>query len=109
MKISEAHGDEITEYPEEKYKIKLFGSSKSCKNEIMVDEKEKIFLIQGHPEYHPQFNSHRVAKFFVQFRLKREPTKEEIEKFIDDYINNEDAKNVNIEEYRKMCYYFMKH
>ena len=109
LKISEAHGDEISEYPDEKYKIKLFGSSKSCKNEIMVDEKEKLFLIQGHPEYHPQFNSHRVAKFFVQFRLKREPTKEEIEKFIDDYINNEDAKNVNIEEYRKMCYYFMKH
>jgi len=109
LKISEAHGDEISEYPDEKYKIKLFGSSKSCKNEIMVDEKEKILLIQGHPEYHPQFNSHRVAKFYFQFRLKKEPTKEEIEKFIDDYINNEDAKNVNIEEYRKMCCYFMKH
>ena len=109
LKISEAHGDEISEYPDEKYKIKLFGSSKSCKNEIMVDEKEKILLIQGHPEYHPQFNSHRVAKFYIQFRLKKEPTKEEIEKFIDDYINNEDAKNVNIEEYRKMCCYFMKH
>ena len=109
LKISEAHGDEITEYPDEKYKIKLYGSSKSCKNEIMVDEKERIFLIQGHPEYHPQFNSHRVAKFFVQFRLKKEPTKEEIEKFIDEYINNKDAQNVNIEEYRKMCGYFMKH
>ena len=109
LKISEAHGDEITEYPDEKYKIKLYGSSKSCKNEIMVDEKEKIFLIQGHPEYHPQFNSHRVAKFFVQFRLKKEPTKEEIEKFIDEYINNKDAQNVNIEEFRKMCCYFMKH
>ena len=109
LKISEAHGDEITEYPDEKYKIKLYGSSKSCKNEIMVDEKERIFLIQGHPEYHPQFNSHRVAKFFVQFRLKKEPTKEEIEKFIDEYINNKDAQNVNIEEYRKMCCYFMKH
>ena len=109
LKISEAHGDEISEYPDEKYKIKLFGSSKSCKNEIMVDEKEKILLIQGHPEYHPQFNSHRVVKFYIQFRLKKEPTKEEIEKFIDDYINNEDAKNVNIEEYRKMCCFFMKH
>ena len=109
LKISEAHGDEISKYPEEKYKIKLYGSSKSCKNEIMVDEKEKILLIQGHPEYHPQFNSHRVAKFFIQFRLKKEPSKEEIEKFIDEYINNEDAKDVNIEEYRKICYYFMKH
>ena len=109
LKISEAHGDEISEYPDEKYKIKLFGSSKSCKNEIMVDEKEKILLIQGHPEYHPQFNSHRVAKFYIQFRLKKEPTKEEIEKFIDEYINNKDTQNVNIEEFRKMCCYFMKH
>ena len=109
LKINEAHGDEITEYPDDKYKVKLFGSSKSCKNEIMVDEKEKIFLIQGHPEYHPQFNSNRVAKFFIQMRLKKEPTKEDIEKFIYNYNNNEDAKNVNTEEYRKMCCYFMKH
>ena len=109
LKISEAHGDEISKNPEDKYNIKLFGSSKSCKNEIMVDETEKIFLIQGHPEYHPEFNSHRVAKFFIQMRLKKEPTKDDIEKFIDSYINNEDAKNVNIEEYRKMCCYFMKH
>jgi arginyl-tRNA--protein-N-Asp/Glu arginylyltransferase/GMP synthase-like glutamine amidotransferase len=94
LKISEAHGDEISEYPDEKYKIKLFGSSKSCKNEIMVDEKEKILLIQGHPEYHPQFNSHRVAKFYIQFRLKKEPTKEEIEKFIDDYIKKKDYLNI---------------
>ena len=108
LKISEAHGDEITKFPEDKYKFRLYGSSKSCKNEIMVDDKEKIFLIQGHPEYHPQFNSHRVAKFFIQFRLKKEATKEQIEKFIEDNINSEDAKNVNIEEYRKMCYYFMK-
>ena len=108
MKINEAHGDEISEYPDDKYKIKLYGSSQSCKNEIMVDDNEKILLIQGHPEYHPEFNSHRVAKFFIQFRLKKEPTKEEIEKFIYDYINNDEAKNVNVEEYRKMCYYFMK-
>jgi GMP synthase-like glutamine amidotransferase len=109
LKINEAHGDEISEYPDDKYKIKLYGSSQSCKNEIMVDDNEKILLIQGHPEYHPEFNSHRVAKFFIQFRLKKEPTKEEIEKFIYDYINKDEAKNVNVEEYRKMCYYFMKY
>ena len=109
LKINEAHGDEISEYPDDKYKIKLYGSSQSCKNEIMVDDNEKILLIQGHPEYHPEFNSHRVAKFFIQFRLKKEPTKDEIEKFIYDYINKDEAKNVNVEEYRKMCYYFMKH
>ena len=109
LRINEAHGDEINKYAEEKYKIKLYGSSKSCKNEIMVDEQEKILLIQGHPEYHPEFNSNRVAKFFLQFRFKiGNPTKEDIEKFIDDYLKDDFAKNVNVVEYRKLCNYFMK-
>ena len=108
LRISEAHGDEIVEYPDEKYHIKLYGSSKSCKNEIMVDDQEKILLIQGHPEYHPEFNSNRVAKRFVQFRYKLEPCTENIEKFISDTINDEFAKDVNYIEYRKLCYYFMK-
>ena len=80
LRISEAHGDEIDKYPDEKYHIKLYGSSKSCKNEIMVDEQEKILLIQGHPEYHPEFNSNRVAKRFVEFRYKLEPCTKNIEK-----------------------------
>ena len=108
LRISEAHGDEIVEYPDEKYHIKLYGSSKSCKNEIMVDDQEKILLIQGHPEYHPEFNSNRVAKRFVVFRYKLEPCTENIEKFISDTINDEFAKDVNYIEYRKLCYYFMK-
>lgn len=108
LRICEAHGDEITQLPEEKYKIKIFGTSKSCKIEIMVNEKENILLIQGHPEYHPEFNSHRVAKFFIQFRNKIEPTKEAIEKFIANYLNDEFSKNVNSVEYRKLCYYFIK-
>ena len=75
----------------------------------MVDEQERILLIQGHPEYHPEFNSNRVAKLFLKFRFKIEnPTNEEIEKFINDYLNDEFAKNVNIIEYRKLCSYFMK-
>ena len=108
LRISEAHGDEIVEYPDEKYHIKLYGSSKSCKNEIMVDDQEKILLIQGHPEYHPEFNSNRAAKRFVVFRYKLEPCTENIEKFISDTINDEFAKDVNYIEYRKLCYYFMK-
>ena len=109
LRINEAHGDEVVKYPDEKYKIKLYGSSKSCKTEIMVDEQERILLIQGHPEYHPEFNSNRVAKLFLKFRFKIEnPTNEEIEKFINDYLNDEFAKNVNVIEYRKLCSYFMK-
>jgi GMP synthase-like glutamine amidotransferase len=87
LRINEAHGDEVVKYPEEKYKIKLYGSSKSCKTEIMVDEQEKILLIQGHPEYHPEFNSNRVAKLFLKFRFKVDnPTNEQIEKFINDFL-----------------------
>ena len=108
LRISEAHGDEIDKYPDEKYHIKLYGSSKSCKNEIMVDEQEKILLIQGHPEYHPEFNSNRVAKRFVEFRYKLEPCTKNIEKFISDTVNDEFAKDINFIEYRKLCYYFMK-
>ena len=109
LRICEAHGDEIVEYPDEKYKLKLYGSSKSCKNEIMVDDQEKILLIQGHPEYHPEFNSNRVGKIFLKFRFKIEnPTNEDIEKFISDSLNDDFAKNDNSIEYRKLCYNFMK-
>ena len=109
LRICEAHGDEIVKYPEEKYKVKLYGSSNSCKTEIMVDDQEKMLLIQGHPEYLPAFNSNRVAKFFLKFRFKIEnPTDEEIEKFINESINDEVAKDVNIIEYRKLCCHFMK-
>ena len=109
LRICEAHGDEIDKYAEEKYKIKLYGSSKSCRSEIMVDDQEKIFLIQGHPEYHPEFNSNRVGKVFLKFRFKIEnPTDDDIEKFIDNALKDEFAKNVNFVEYRKLCNYFMK-
>ena len=108
LRINEAHGDEIVKYPDEKYKIRLYGSSKSCKTEIMVDDQEKILLIQGHPEYHPEFNSNRVAKLFLKFWLKKELTTENIEKFIDDSIKDEFSQNVNVIEYRKLCYNFMK-
>ena len=109
MRICEAHGDEIDKYAEEKYKIKLYGSSKSCKSEIIVDDQEKIFLIQGHPEYHPEFNSNRGAKFILKFRFKIEnPTKDDIQKFIDNSIKDEFAQNINFVEYRKLCNYFMK-
>ena len=109
LRINEAHGDEIDKYPDEKYKIKLYGTSKSCKNEIMVDDQEKILLIQGHPEYHPEFNSNRRAKRFLKFRFKIEnPTTEEIEKYINDIKNDEFSKDVNVIEYRKLCYTFMK-
>ena len=108
LRINEAHGDEIVKYPDEKYKLKLYGTSKSCKTEIMVDEQEKILLIQGHPEYHPEFNSNRAAKFFIRFRFKKEPTTEIIEKYLDDFLKDEYSKNVNVVEYRKLCYNFMK-
>ena len=109
LRINEAHGDEIVDYPDEKYKIKLYGTSKSCKNEIMVDDQEKILLIQGHPEYYPAFNANRVAKFFLKFRFKiDQPTPEKIEQFINDFTNDDFAKNVNVIEYRKLCSYFMK-
>ena len=75
----------------------------------MVDDQERILLIQGHPEYQPEFNTNRVGKFFLKFRFKIEnPTNDDVEKFIDNHLKDEFCKNVNIVEYRKLCNYFMK-
>ncbi|CAD8175334.1 unnamed protein product [Paramecium octaurelia] len=46
--INQAHGDEITKYPEI---LQLISSSQSCKNEIMISKDERILVFQGHPEY----------------------------------------------------------
>ncbi|CAD8163352.1 unnamed protein product [Paramecium pentaurelia] len=46
--INQAHGDEITKYPEF---LQLISSSESCKNEIMISKDERILVFQGHPEY----------------------------------------------------------
>jgi GMP synthase-like glutamine amidotransferase len=106
MKICEAHGDYIDTWPEE-FKVNLYGTSDSCRCEVMGDTKEKVFLIQGHPEYHPQFLVNRAVDWYLSFE-KKEPNKENIEAYIEKYNKEEYNQNVDSIEWRKLCYTFMK-
>jgi len=54
MVIFETHMDEITKVPD-KFGCKVYGSSESCDVEIMISSDERIFCLQGHPEYPPDF------------------------------------------------------
>ena len=73
----------------------------------MVDNKEEIFLIQGHPEYYPPFLVVRAADWYLSF-LQREPTDENIKNYIVEFCEEEHNKNVNSKEWRQMCFTFMK-
>ena len=106
LRICEAHGDYIDEFDQNMFT--LLGKSNSCKCEILIDKMEKIFLIQGHPEYNPDFTINRAAPFFVKMMYNLEPTDENIKNYIKKELSNEMSKNVNILEYRKLCYTFMK-
>ena len=107
LRICEAHGDYIDEFDHNMFT--LLGKSNSCKCEILIDKMEKIFLIQGHPEYNPEFIINRAAPIFVKMRYKLDPNDENIEKYIEEELSNEMCKNVNILEYRNLCYTFMKY
>ena len=106
LKMCEAHGDYIDSFPDN-YGLNIYGTSNSCKCEIMVDNKEKIFLIQGHPEYYPPFLVVRAADWYLSF-LQREPTDENIKNYIVEFCEEEHNKNVNSKEWRQMCFTFMK-
>ena len=83
------------------------GDSKNCKTELLVNPSEKIFMIQGHPEYYPPFNYNRFAPIFLK-RMKKEDSDESVEKFINNELGCEQSKNVNINQWRSICYSFMK-
>ena len=61
MELLKFHGDEIKIVP---HGFKVFGTSKSCKNEILISESGKILLIQGHPEYETKFVFLRLNLFY---------------------------------------------
>ena len=105
LSMMKVHGDECTIIPQEG-KLTNFGKSLNCYNEIMVCEDERIFLVQGHPEYLPIFNIERMSPIILM-REKKEKTTENIlaqrEKFISDM-----AGDIHSNEYRKLCYSFLK-
>ena len=103
LRISQAHGEAVNKLPDEKYKCKIYGKSNSCDCEVIVDDKEKIFMFQGHPEYIPQFNMNRAAPFFSQGK-----TDDDIEKFINNFLKDDFCHNVDFVDLRKLCISFLK-
>ena len=106
LRLCEAHGDFIDEYPE-KYGFKLMGTSASCKCEVLVDKEEKILMIQGHPEYFSPFNYNRIGKLFL-LRTEKNVTDEAVIQFIEKELQQPQCQNININEWRTICYSFMK-
>ena len=99
--IMQAHGDEVVEYPDF---MKNYASSETCTNEVLVSNDYRYFLIQGHPEYSPEFNIIRVIRFFSG---GRELSHEEYEKIKNDFISVNTLKHAK-NEWRAFCYSFLK-
>lgn len=105
--IPQAHGDEVIEIPKTTSTIKNFGQSNFCHNEILVSEDEKLFLVQGHPEYNPHFSLGRIVPFYLS-RRQLEMNVENGLKAMEELEKNEFHDKVNSEELRKLCYSFLK-
>ena len=103
--MMQAHGDECTVIPPEG-KLTHYGKSLNCYNEIMICEDERIFLVQGHPEYIPIFNIERMSPLIL-LREKKEKTLENIlaqrEKYLSEMVGD-----LHHNEYRNLCYTFLK-
>ena len=104
--INEAHSESISQLPQFP-KFNIYGYSDSCKYEILVDDKEKIFLIQGHPEYSPGLYICKDVDYFMEIN-KIEYNEENKQIFIQKYLNEEKRKNAGFVSWRKLCWTFMK-
>ncbi len=104
--MMQAHGDECTSIPEQ-LNIRNYAKSDSCFNEVLVCEDERIFLIQGHPEYHPLFNIERMVPFYLM-REGKEKTLEniiELKKKFEEEMNSVQTHSL---EWRMICNSFLK-
>jgi len=99
--ISQAHGDEVTEYPEF---VKNYGSSDTCKNEVFVSNDYRYFLIQGHPEYSPDFMIVRAFKFFTGGKTLSEEEMEKIKSNMRQIMKPQ----VDLSAWRGFCFSFLK-
>jgi GMP synthase-like glutamine amidotransferase len=99
--ISQAHGDEVTDYPEF---VKNYGSSDTCKNEVFVSNDFRYFLIQGHPEYSPDFIIVRAFKFFTGGKTLSEEEMEKIKSNMQQVMKPQ----VDVSAWRGFCFSFLK-
>ena len=109
--IAEAHSEQIIKYPpKDKNYFKTIGSSDACECEVVIDKNEKIFMLQGHPEYSPGLTVSSSLDMIMEFEgYKEEDINEEsMKKFEEEYMNKEENKNSNFNEWRAICDSFMR-
>lgn len=110
--IAEAHSEQIIKYPpEDKNYFQTIGSSDACECEVVIDKKERIFMLQGHPEYSPGLSMSRSLPMIMEFSgYKKEDINEEsMNKFEEEFMNKEDNKNSTFNEWRAICDSFMRY
>jgi len=99
INVCQNHGDEVAVQPD---CFKLYGSSDTCKREIMLSNCGRILTFQGHPEFTPDFNFFR----FYPSKHKNDPTglEESHKHFISKYNFKADMSY----DFRYICHSFMK-
>jgi len=100
LELLKFHGDEIKIVP---HGFQVFGSSKSCKNEILISESGKILLIQGHPEYETKF----VFLRSLSNELKKNTKIKKAEKLIKSF--HQEMKQYEKDDFRKICFGFLNY
>lgn len=110
--LTEAHSEQVIKYPNKNNNyFKTVGSSDVCECEISIDKKGQILMIQGHPEYSPGLYMSSSIEMIMEFSgYKSEDINEEsMNKFEKEYMNREENKNSNYNEWRTICDSFMRY
>ena len=110
--ISEAHSEQIIKYPpKNKNYFKTVGSSDVCECEVSIDKKGQVLMIQGHPEYSPGLYIGSSIDMIMEFSgYKKENINEKsMKNFEEDYMNKEENKNANFNEWRAICDSFLRY
>ena len=110
--LSEAHSEQIIKYsPKNHNYFKTIGSSDVCECEVSIDKKGQVLLIQGHPEYSPGLYVASDIEMIMEFSGYKEENinEESMKKFEEEYMNKNDNKNANFNEWRAICDSFMRY
>lgn len=102
--IPQAHGDEVVSYPDI---FKNYASSDSCKNELIVSNNHRYLLLQGHPEYGPEFGLPRMYKMLMQRTGQTDTSHEALEKLKKTFVESTKIQPDTV-VWRSICYSFLK-
>ena len=109
--IAEAHSEQIIKYPpKERNYFRTVGKSITCECEVSIDKKGKILMFQGHPEYSPGLSVSSSLTMLMEFSgyNQEDINEESMKKFEEEYLNKEENKNSNFNEWRAICDSFMR-